>query len=173
MLVALVGIVSLGGQLAAMGANDPLTGAWYGGSTAPDGTQAKWIYIMTPVRPGRWVVECQGAFSPMNFGAPIVTEFGGEIRKKGTEYELRLVCLTQSDTTPRSKNLPTIVAGRAVLTILGPGQIRATYDSVGFWKWDTVPFVDQAAVWAYRRDINPPTVETLYRLSMDVEINLK
>jgi hypothetical protein len=38
---------------------------------------------------------------------------------------------------------------------------------------DTVPFVDKAAVWAYRRGINPPTVETLYRLNMDVEINLE
>ncbi len=44
---------------------------------------------------------------------------------------------------------------------------------MGFWKWDTVPFVDKAAVWAYRRGINPPTVETLYRLNMDVEINLE
>lgn len=172
-VVVLAGIVMLGGQLAAMGTDDPLTGAWYGGSTSAEGAHATWIYIITPVAKDHWVVECQGAFTPLNFGAPIVTEFGGEIIKKGSEYEERLFCLAQSDTSPRSKTLPSIVAGRAILTFLGPDKIQLSYDSVGFWKWDTVPFVDKAAMWAYRRGIDPPTVETLYRLNMDVEINLQ
>ena len=102
-----------------------------------------------------------------------MTEFGGEIIKKGSVYEERLVCLAQSDTSPRSKTLPSIVAGRAILTILGPDKIQLSYDSVGFWKWGTVPFVDPAAMWAYRLGIDPPTVGTLSWLKTGVENSLK
>ncbi len=173
MLIVLIGLVAAGAQVAAMGSNDPVTGAWYGGSTSPDGVQFKWLYVFTPAGPDRWTLTCEGAFAPEVFRAALKTQFGGEIRRTGSAYELRLACLTTNDTSAAPKELPSIVAARAVLTVLGPDQIRLTYDTAGVWIWGTVPFVDQPVAWMYRRGIDPPTVETLSRVKMDVDVALK
>jgi len=172
-LVVLVAIAAIGGQLFAMGQTDQLTGTWIGGSTAPDGSQHKWVYVFSPAGPDRWTITCERAFAPEVFGAALSTQFGGEIRKFGSNYEVRLACLATNDTSPTPKDLPSIIGARAVLTMLGLDQVKLTYDTLGFWKWGTVPFVDQPATWAYRRGMDPPTVETLSRLKTEVEIALK
>ena len=74
---------------------------------------------------------------------------------------LRLVCLTTNDTSAAPKTLPSIIAGRAALTVLGPDQVKLSYDTVGAYAWDTIPYVDQSVAWTHRRGIDRPTVETL------------
>jgi len=171
--IVLVMVVAASAQLSAMGSADPFAGAWFGGSTAADGSQHKWGYIFTPAGQDRWIITCERAFAPEVFGAALATQFGGEIRKVGSTYEARLACLATNDTSATPKDLPNILAARAVITILGPGELKLTYDTLGIWKWGTTPFVDQPIHWAYRRGIDPPTVETLSRLKTDVEVALK
>ena len=86
---------------------------------------------------------------------------------------LRLVCLTTTHSSAAPKTLPSIIAGRAALTVLGPDQVKLSYDTVGAYAWDTIPYVDQTVAWTYRRGIDPPTVETLSWLKTGVEISLR
>ena len=105
-------------------------------------------------------------------GAPLRSN-GASSLATAIAAPLRLVCLTTNDSNAAPKTLPSIVAGRAALTVLGPDQVKLTYDTVRAYAWDAILYVDQSIAWTYRRGIDPPTVETQSRLKTGVEISLK
>jgi hypothetical protein len=151
---------------------DPISGTWYGGSTFPDHQGYKYQYVFSPMAHGRWQVLGEGVYGPDTFGAAIKTFWSGEIRKIGDSYELRLMSLTSTDATEPPEVLPTIIAGRAVLNLLGPDEMKLEYNTAGMWKWGTTVFVDDPEVWMYKPGSGGPTIEILRRLKTDGEIKL-
>jgi len=152
--------------------DDPISGTWYGGSTFPDHQGFKYQYVFSPISHGRWQLLGEGAYSPDIFGAAIQTFWSGEIRKLGDSYELRLMALTSTDATGLPQSHPTILAGRAVVTLLGPDEMKLEYNTAGIWKWGTTVFVDEPETWMYKPGSGGPTVEILRRLKTDGEIKL-
>ena len=151
---------------------DPISGTWYGGSTFPDHRGYKYHYVFSPIAHGRWQVLGEGAYGADTFGAVIQTFWSGEIRKIGDSYELRLMCLTSTDATGPPDVFPTILAGRAVVTLPGPDEMKLEYNTAGIWKWGTTVFVDDPEVWMYKPGSGGPTIEILRRLKTDGEIKL-
>jgi hypothetical protein len=169
-LLAIIAVGSLAAN--ALRENDPISGTWYGGSTFEGHLGYKYQYVFSPIARGRWQLLGAGAYGPDTFGAAVKTFWSGEIRKIGDSYELRLMCLTSTDANEPPEVLPKIPAGRAIVTLLGPDEMKLEYDTAGMWSWGTTVFVDEPEVWMYKPGSGGPTVEILRRLKTDGEINL-
>lgn len=172
-IAVLVLVLSAAAAAVAGGAKeDPITGTWIGGSSFPDSQGYKYVYVFTPMGPGQWRLIAQSAYGPASWGAGMATFWAGDIRKVGTRYELRLICLTQNDLNEPPMELPGIIAARAWLTVTGPDEIKLVYDTAGNWTWGTNPFVDAAAAWAYTPDSGVAVEEILHRFETVRPINL-
>jgi hypothetical protein len=174
-LVLFLGVLVVGG-LSALGGkeDDPISGTWYGGSSFPDHAGFKYIYVFSPIAAGRWQLLCFPVSNPAAYGGfTIMTPFAGEIVKTASGYELRLISLGTATAAAPPSELPTIVAGRAILTVVGPSEIKLVYDTAGAWAWGKVPFVDAAMGWSYRPGNGGPVPETLHKMQTTVDINLK
>ena len=153
---------------------DPISGTWYGGSSSPDHAGFKYVYQFSPIGEGRWQVACFPASIAAAYGPnALMTPFGGEIVKTASGYELRLRSLATATAVAPPKDLPVVIAARAILTVVGPNEIKLVYDTAGMYAWGKVPFVDDALGWAYRPGNGDPVPETIYKMQTTVDINLK
>jgi hypothetical protein len=144
-------------------------GTWYGGSSFPDHAGFKYQYTFIPVEADRFLLTAEGAYNPDSLGAAVATTFTGELVKKADgSFEIRLIALTTTDPTHPPEELPMIVAGKADVQFDGCDKMIITYDWAGFYKWDSVPFVDYPVAWMIKPD--KPTVETLNRMRMGTEL---
>ena len=173
-LILLLGVLAVGGLSAMAEKEDAITGAWYGGSTFPDHAGFKYLYTFSPIGPDRWQVLCFPASNPAAYGPfALMTPFGGEIVKTVSGYEMRILSLGTATAEVPPKDLPMVVGARAILTVVGPNEIKLVYDTAGMYAWGKVPFVDSPVGWAYRPGNGGPVAEALYKMQTTVDINFK
>jgi hypothetical protein len=144
-------------------------GTWYGGSYFPEHAGFKYQYTFIPVKAGRFLLTAEGAYNPDSLGAAVATTFTGELVKKADgSFEIRLIALTTTDPTHPPEELPMIVAGKADVQFDGCDKMIITYNWAAFYKWDSVPFVDDPVAWMILP--GKPTVETLNRMRMETQL---
>jgi hypothetical protein len=173
-LVLFLVVLAVGGLSAMSTKEDPITGTWYGGSSFTGHAGFKYPYLYSPVGEGRWQVLCFPASVAAAYGPfALMTPFGGEIVKTAPGYELRLITPGTATAVAPPKDPPMVVGARAILTVVGPNEIKLVYDTAGMYAWGKVPFVDDALGWAYRPGNGDPVPETIYKMQTTVDINLK
>jgi hypothetical protein len=158
-----------GGTAERSGRTDPLCGTWYGGSSNPDHAGYKYQYTFIPTGRDRWYVMAQGLYTAATFGGAILTNWTGEVLRSGDTYELRLIGMTTNDPVDPPDELPTVIGGRAWVTLQSEHEAKIEYDMGGVYSWGKRPFIDDPDM----RNITPDAkvTEIIHRMRTDVTIN--